>query len=175
MSSLAQSVKTKESTGTCSVCCENFTEKRRKRIGCAACDYEACNVCYKTFITSEGVSRPKCMQCNTKEQNVDKPNTDDVQLNESVPCYVCNKCGNTISSNLGGFTVHYMDSSNQENGTIECDNCCPLSPNTLKWIARYQEEEAASAAAAEEARRKEEDGYSSDDYYTEYDHSEEAS
>lgn len=51
---------------TCSVCCEKFTEKRRKRIGCAACDYEACNVCYKTFITSEGVSRPKCMQCNTE-------------------------------------------------------------------------------------------------------------
>ncbi len=112
-----------------------------------------------------------------KEQNVDKPNTNDVQLNESVPCYVCNKCGNTISSNLGGFTVHYMDSTNQENGTIECDDCCPLSPNTLKWIARYEEEEAASAAAAEaeEARRKEEDGYSSDDYDLEdydpnYDH-----
>jgi hypothetical protein len=76
-----------------------------------------------------------------------------------------------------------MDSTNQENCTIECDDCCPLSPNTLKWIARYQEEEAAlaAAAAAEEARRKEEDGYSSDDYcleyynYTEYDHSEEAS
>jgi hypothetical protein len=51
---------------TCGVCCEKFTEKRRKRIGCAACDYEACNVCYKTFITSEGVSRPKCMQCNTE-------------------------------------------------------------------------------------------------------------
>jgi hypothetical protein len=66
MSSLAQPVQSKESTGTCSVCCENFTEKRRKRIGCAACDYEACNVCYKTFITSEGVSRPKCMQCNTE-------------------------------------------------------------------------------------------------------------
>lgn len=31
-----------------------------------ACDYKACNVCYKTFITSEGVSRPKCMQCNTE-------------------------------------------------------------------------------------------------------------
>lgn len=55
-----------QSTGTCGVCCEKFTEKRRKRIGCAACDYEACNVCYKTFITSEGVSRPKCMQCNTE-------------------------------------------------------------------------------------------------------------
>lgn len=51
---------------TCGVCCEKFTEKRRKRIGCVACDYEACNVCYKTFITSEGVSRPKCMQCNTE-------------------------------------------------------------------------------------------------------------
>lgn len=60
------SAQSKASSGTCSVCCEKFTEKRRKRIGCAACDYEACNVCYKTFITSEGVSRPKCMQCNTE-------------------------------------------------------------------------------------------------------------
>jgi hypothetical protein len=60
------SSQSKESTGTCGVCCENFTEKRRKRICCAACDYEACNVCYKTFMTSEGVSRPKCMQCNTE-------------------------------------------------------------------------------------------------------------
>ena len=51
---------------TCGVCCETFTEKRRKCIGCVACDYKACNVCYKTFITSEGVSRPKCMQCNTE-------------------------------------------------------------------------------------------------------------
>lgn len=94
-----------------------------------------------------------------KEPNIEETNTG-VQLNESVPCYVCNKCGNTISSNLGGYTVHYMDSSNQENGTIECDDCCPLSPNTLKWIAQNEEEEAA----AEEATRKEEDGYSSDDY-----------
>lgn len=63
MSSSAQS---KEFSDTCGVCCEKFTEQRRKRIGCAACDYEACNVCYKTFITSEGVSIPKCMQCNTE-------------------------------------------------------------------------------------------------------------
>jgi hypothetical protein len=60
------SSQSKELNGTCGVCCEKFTEKRRKRIGCAACDYEACNVCYRTFITSEGVSRPKCMQCNTE-------------------------------------------------------------------------------------------------------------
>lgn len=97
-----------------------------------------------------------------KEQNVHKPNTDDVELKESVSYYVCNKCGRTLSSNLGGFTVHYMDSTNQENGTIECNDCCPLSPNTLNWFARYEEEEAASAA--EESTRKEEDGYSSDDY-----------
>lgn len=62
----SHSAQSKELTGTCGVCCEKFTEKRRKRIGCAACDYEACNVCYKTFITSEGVSRPKCMQCKTE-------------------------------------------------------------------------------------------------------------
>ncbi len=57
---------TKPTFDTCNVCCEKFTEKRRKCIGCVACDYKACNVCYKTFITSEGVSRPKCMQCNTE-------------------------------------------------------------------------------------------------------------
>ena len=66
MSSAQSKELTGTCSGTCSVCCEKFTEKRRKRIGCAACDYEACNVCYKTFITSEGVSRPKCMQCNTE-------------------------------------------------------------------------------------------------------------
>jgi|688.fasta_scaffold267954_1 DNA-directed RNA polymerase subunit RPC12/RpoP len=100
-----------------------------------------------------------------KEQGVD--NKIELGSNqEVVPSYVCNKCGNTISSNLGGYTVHYMDHSNPENGTIECDDCCPLSPNTLNWIARYEEEEAAdaAAAAAEEVRRQEEDGYSSDDY-----------
>ena len=66
MSSSSQSKESESGTCTCGVCCEKFTEKRRKRIGCAACDYEACSVCYKTFITSEGVSRPKCMQCNTE-------------------------------------------------------------------------------------------------------------
>jgi len=79
-----------------------------------------------------------------KEQNVDKPNTNDVQLNESVPCYVCNKCGNTISSNLGGFTVHYMDSTNQENGTKE---------------ARRKEEDGYSS-----------DDYDLEDYDPNYDH-----
>ena len=54
------------SSSQCACCCEKFTEKRRKRIGCVGCPYEACNVCYKTFITSEGVSRPKCMNCNTE-------------------------------------------------------------------------------------------------------------
>jgi hypothetical protein len=107
-----------------------------------------------------------------KEQGVD--NKIELGSNqEVVPSYVCNKCGNTISSNLGGYTVHYMDPSNPDNGTIECDDCCPLSPNTLNWIARYEEEEAAdaAAAAAEEVRRQEEDGYSSDDYgLDDYDH-----
>jgi len=54
------------SSTQCACCCEKFTEKRRKRIGCMGCPYEACNVCYKTFITSDGVSRPKCMNCNTE-------------------------------------------------------------------------------------------------------------
>lgn len=52
----------------CSVCCEVFTKQRRRPIKCNACDYVACNNCYKIFLTSDGVSRPKCMnaECNTE-------------------------------------------------------------------------------------------------------------
>jgi hypothetical protein len=80
------------------------------------------------------------------------------------PCYVCSKCSMIISPNLGGYTVHYRDPSNPENETIECEDCCPPSPNTLKWIAELQKQEEAEAAAAAEEARREEDGYSSDDY-----------
>jgi len=98
-----------------------------------------------------------------KEQTDNKPNTVSAA---AVPCYVCNTCGNTISSDLGGYTVHYTDLSNPENGKIECEDCCPPSPNTLKWIAQYEREQAEEAAQyeREEARRNEEDGYSSVDY-----------
>jgi len=50
----------------CSICTNPFTEVLRKPITCPACDHEACQTCYKTFLTSEGVSRPKCMNCNTE-------------------------------------------------------------------------------------------------------------
>ena len=52
----------------CSVCCEVFTKQRRKPIVCGACDYTACYNCYKQFLTSDGVSLPKCMnrECNTE-------------------------------------------------------------------------------------------------------------
>ena len=52
----------------CAVCCEVFTKQRRKPIQCNACDYVACNNCYKQFLTSDGVSHPKCMNrdCNTE-------------------------------------------------------------------------------------------------------------
>ena len=53
----------------CSICTNPFTEVLRKPIKCLACDYEACQTCYKTFLTSEGVSRPKCMNCNTEWTN----------------------------------------------------------------------------------------------------------
>ena len=51
----------------CTVCCEVFTKQRRRPIVCNACDYTACYNCYKKFLTSDGVSRPKCMnrECNT--------------------------------------------------------------------------------------------------------------
>jgi len=52
----------------CSTCCEVFTKQRRKPIVCNACNYTSCYNCYKKFLTSDGVSRPKCMngECNTE-------------------------------------------------------------------------------------------------------------
>lgn len=52
----------------CAVCCEVFTMQRRKPIQCNACNYIACVNCYKQFLTSDGVSHPKCMNrdCNTE-------------------------------------------------------------------------------------------------------------
>lgn len=52
----------------CSVCCEVFTKQRRKPIVCNACNHTACYNCYKRFLTSDGVTQPKCMnlECNTE-------------------------------------------------------------------------------------------------------------
>lgn len=79
------------------------------------------------------------------------------------PAIVCDTCRKTLSTNSGGYTVHYRD-SDPKNGTVECEDCCPPSPNTLNWIARYEEE------AAEDAAWQEEDSYSSDDSVLEDDY-----
>lgn len=50
----------------CPVCCDTFTRMLRKPIVCPSCDYAACHNCYKTFLTSDGVSQAKCMNCNTE-------------------------------------------------------------------------------------------------------------
>ena len=88
-----------------------------------------------------------------KEQGIDIKNIEFVSNQQAVPSYVCNKCGNTISSNLGGYTVHYTDTSNPDNGTIECDDCCSLSPASRMFAAAYNEE----AACYEEVSSQRED------------------
>ena len=50
----------------CPVCCDTFTKMLRKPIVCPSCEYAACHNCYKTFLTSDGVSQAKCMNCNTE-------------------------------------------------------------------------------------------------------------
>jgi hypothetical protein len=78
-----------------------------------------------------------------KEQGVETKNMDQVSNQEQVPSYVCNKCGNTMSSKLGGYTVHYMDASHPDNGTIECIDCCQLSPEWRMFADAYNEEEGS--------------------------------
>jgi hypothetical protein len=84
---------------------------------------------------------------------------------------VCNKCTRTIGGNLGGFSVHYADPSHPDNGTIECDECAPLSPASRKFVEEKEAEYEAMAAAAAEATEHpepEENYYDSDDYYDGY-------
>ena len=52
----------------CAVCCDPFTKQVRKPIVCpvSTCGYSACHTCYKTFLTTDGVTSSKCMQCNTE-------------------------------------------------------------------------------------------------------------
>jgi hypothetical protein len=66
---------------------------------------------------------------------------------------VCNKCTKTIEGGLGGFSVHYADSSHPDNGTIECDECMPLSPASRKFLedtnAEYEAEYSENGRAIE--------------------------
>ena len=86
----------------------------------------------------------------------------------------CNKCAKTISASLGGFSVHYTDSSHPANGTIECIECVPLSPDSRKFFEdadaedEYHERIAAAAAAVAEHPEHGENNYDSDDDYDGY-------
>lgn len=77
-----------------------------------------------------------------------------------APAIVCDTCAKTITANADGFgyTVHYRD-YDPKNGTIECYECCPLSPASRKFLIEdaWTEDEEGNC-------RQEEEGYSSDDY-----------
>jgi hypothetical protein len=113
---------------------------------------------------------------------------------------VCNKCTKTISASLGGFSVHYADPSHPDNGTIECDECAPLSPASRKFVEEKEAELEAEHSQTERAIEgftsagtqpqricasgygydSDDDMYMNDGYYpgfggTYYDHAEECS
>lgn len=78
-----------------------------------------------------------------------------------APAIVCDTCAKTITANADGFgyTVHYRD-YDPKKGTIECYECCPLSPASRKFLI----EDAWTDEDEEGNCRQEEEGYSSDDY-----------
>ena len=57
-----------QASNMCAVCCDPFTKQVRKPIVCpvSTCGYSACQTCYKTFLTTDGVTSCKCMHCNTE-------------------------------------------------------------------------------------------------------------
>ena len=88
------------------------------------------------------------------------------QALQAPQAMVCNKCTRTIDGNLGGFSVSYADPSHPQHGTIECDECAPLSPTSRKFFENANAEYEAMVAAAEHSE-PEENYYDSDDYYQE--------
>lgn len=96
---------------------------------------------------------------------------------------VCSKCDRHIEGELGGFSVCYADRSQPE-GTIECYDCCSLSPSELEFVTRRQAElEAEYEEQGQQAVHSphEYSDYDSDEYWQDsnngcdYDHSEECS
>ena len=101
---------------------------------------------------------------------------------------VCSKCTKTITAGLGGFSVHYTDPSHPDNGTIECDECSPLSPASRKFVEEKESELEAEFSEMGRAIEPQEsccyssddDMYANDGYYPGfgggyYDHGEECS
>lgn len=86
-----------------------------------------------------------------------------------APAVVCDTCAKTITANedgFGSYTVHYRDPYPNP-GTIECNECCPLSPASRKFFEDTWTEEE------EDNCRQEESYDSSDDdpyYDPDYDH-----
>jgi hypothetical protein len=103
------------------------------------------------------------------------------------PAMVCNKCTRTIEGDLGGFSVSYADPSHPQHGTIECEDCMPLSPASRKFLedknAEYEAEYSEMGSAIEEGYGDALDfdiDYDSDGLYDQpkqgdYDHAEECS
>ena len=82
------------------------------------------------------------------------------EIEQHHQAVVCDTCTKTIKANSDGFgyTVHYRD-SDPINGTIECYECCPLSPASRKFLI-----EDAWTEEEDKGNCKEEEGYSSDEY-----------
>ena len=96
---------------------------------------------------------------------------------------ICSKCDKIIEGELGGFSVSYADPSHPQHGTIECYDCCSLSPSELEFVTRRQAElEAEYEAQGQQPVSPVYSDYDSDEYWEEdyhnryqYDHGEECS
>ena len=51
---------------SCNICAEKYNKTTRKCIECEYCHYAACRQCCQTYLLSDGVSFPTCMQSNAE-------------------------------------------------------------------------------------------------------------
>lgn len=47
---------------SCLVCCESYTSKKRKRVKCGYCEFDACVICHEKYLLASNED-PHCMSC----------------------------------------------------------------------------------------------------------------
>ena len=65
----------------CNICCEKYTNHKRKKVQCGACDFECCRNCIETYLLDQ--LQPSCMSC--------KKNWTDTFCAENLTSFMRNK------------------------------------------------------------------------------------
>ena len=72
---------TQDDNQDCNICCEKYTNHKRKKVQCGACDFECCRNCIEIYLLDQ--LQPSCMSC--------KKNWTDTFCAENLTSFMRNK------------------------------------------------------------------------------------